>query len=322
MNPVSMTDETPLPMPAGHDPVPDNRPDIHQEGPKARIEALRALLDVIPAGDGVHFRGARKRGGIGRIFGGEVIGQALSAAMKTVPADRPVHSLHAYFLRGGSEELDTNYRVEADFDGGSFSNRRVIATQQDKIIFNLAASFHRREAGHHHQTAMPDVPMPETLATVQELAGQFADRGQLDEIARHVLLRPSPLEVRPLAPPRFANGLLQLRLGGFWFRAVSPLGDDRRLHTIVLGYASDMGPAGAVFAAHPIIPDVKTASLDHNLWFHGDIRADDWLLFHLESPWSGGARGLGTGRIFDRTGKLVATVAQELMIRDPALSDS
>jgi acyl-CoA thioesterase-2 len=257
---------------------------------------------------------------VGRVFGGQVIAQALTAAQATVPEDRPAHSLHAYFLRGGKEELPIEYRVERGFDGGTFANRRVIASQEERQILASSVSFQRREVGPHHQAAtMPEVPPPEDLEPEEAVLERY--RAEIEAHAPRIILRPRPIEVRAANP----TGLLDREPAApeqrVWFRARAPLPDDPRVHRAVLAYFSDMRlmatcllPHGLAFARG----DVRGASLDHAIWFHEHARADDWLLYAMDSPWSGHARGLNFGRIFTRDGRLAASTAQEGMFRATA----
>ena len=205
--------------------------------PEALVLELTQLLTVEHLGNG-RYRGTRRHGGAGRIFGGEVIAQALMAATAEVDPDRAVHSLHAYFLRGGSEEHDIIYLVEHDFDGGSFSNRRVIALQQDRPILNLAASFKKAEQGVSHQDEMPDVPPPEALEDEAALRRSVID--QVPERFRKMMLRPRPIEFRPVETRHWMNSEKRAPLTHSWFRTVAPLGDDPGLHRAVLAYVSDM----------------------------------------------------------------------------------
>ncbi|HEY7806238.1 MAG TPA: acyl-CoA thioesterase II [Croceibacterium sp.] len=269
---------------------------------------------------GDRFEGPRRRDGVGRVFGGQVIAQALTAAQATAPEDRPPHSLHAYFLRGGSEELDIEYRVERGFDGGSFANRRVVALQEDRQILACSVSFQRREDGPHHQSArMPEVPPPEALEPEDAVFERH--RAEIEAHAPRIILRPRPIEVRAVNPTGLLSREPSLPEQHVWFRARAPLPDDPRTHRAVLAYFSDMRlmatcllPHGLAFARG----DVKGASLDHAIWFHEDARADDWLLYAMDSPWSGHARGLNFGRIFTRDGRVVASTAQEGMFRATA----
>ncbi|MFN4134399.1 MAG: acyl-CoA thioesterase [Novosphingobium sp.] len=281
-------------------------------------ELVRRLLDLLDVKDhgGDRFEGRRKIGGVGRVFGGQVIGQALASAERTVPDDRPVHSLHAYFLRGGSEDHEIDFKVERDLDGGSFSNRRVVASQLGKPILNLVASFHRREEGFEHSLPMPDVAGPEGLPSERELRLKHADR--VPEKHRHLMLEPRPIELRPLEPRHWMGAAPQPPFAHSWFRAVAALPDDPRVHRAVLAYASDMALLGTSTMPHAkgeAGSSMMIASLDHAIWFHDDFRADEWLLYACDSPWAGRARGFNRGRIYTREGRLVASVTQEGLIR-------
>ncbi|MFN3516142.1 MAG: acyl-CoA thioesterase [Novosphingobium sp.] len=284
--------------------------------PERLVAGLLKLLEVTPDGED-HFVGRRKRGGVGRVFGGEVIAQALNAAQATVPENRPAHSLHAYFLRGGSEGTPSDYRVERDFDGGSFSNRRVVASQEGRPILNLTASFQRHEEGLHHIDAeMPDVPPPEELEPEAMVRRRYAEQARPE--ARHHFLSPRPVEMRAVEGRHWMNPQPAAPRSHSWFRTVAPLPDDPRIHRAVLAYASDMSLLGTCALPHGLSwarGEVISASLDHVVWFHEPFRADDWLLYATDSPWSGGGRGFNRGRVFTREGRLVASVAQEGMIR-------
>ena len=283
--------------------------------PEALVLGLTQLLTVEQLGNG-RYRGTRRHGGVGRIFGGEVIAQALMAATAAVDPDRAVHSLHAYFLRGGSEEHDIIYLVEPDFDGGSFSNRRVIALQQDRPILNLAASFKKAEEGVSHQDTMPDVPPPEELE--DEAAMRRAMIDQIPERFRAMMLSPRPIEFRPVETRHWMNSEKRAPLTHSWFRTVAPLGDDPGLHRAVLAYVSDMTLLGTCALPHGLswmMGELQSASLDHAIWLHDDFRCDDWMLYVTDSPWAGHARGFNRGRIYTRDGRLVASVAQEGLIR-------
>jgi acyl-CoA thioesterase-2 len=280
------------------------------------VRWLIKLLDVQEQG-GDRFGGRKKRDGVGRVFGGQVIAQALAAAERTVDEARHAHSLHAYFLRAGSEDFAIDFAVERDFDGGSFSNRRVVASQQGRPILNLTASFHKREDGLEHQLLeMPDVPDPETLPSAADLRRQFADTAS--EAQRRMFLQPRPIELRALEGMHWANAAPATPRLHTWLRTVAPLPDDPRLHRAVLAFASDMGLLGTCILPHGLSwtrGEIVSASLDHAIWFHDDFRADDWLLYATDSPWSGRGRGFNRGSIFSRDGRLVASVAQEGMIR-------
>ena len=284
--------------------------------PEQLVRWLIKLLEVKELGED-RFVGRRRRGGIGRVFGGQVIAQALAAAERTVAADREAHSLHAYFLRGGSEDHEIEFAVARDLDGGSFSNRRVVASQQGRPILNLVASFHKREEGVHHQDAIPDVPPPEDLPTEHELRAQYATQ-VADPVRRAQMLTPRPIELRPVEKRHWMGGEPSEPKSHTWFRAVAPLPDDRKVHRAVLAYASDMTLLGTCALPHGLSwtkGNAMSVSLDHAVWFHEDFRADDWLLYATDSLWAGNARGMNRGRIFTRDGRLVASVAQEGLIR-------
>lgn len=283
--------------------------------PQELVQRLLDLLDVKDHG-GDRFEGSRKIGGIGRVFGGQVIGQALASAERTVPDDRPVHSLHAYFLRGGSEDHEIDFRVERDLDGGSFSNRRIVASQLGKPILNMVASFHKREEGFYHAEPMPQVPGPEGLASDADLRRLHIDK--VPPAHRWIALQPRPIELRPVESRPWMDGIAQDPVANTWFRSVAPLPDDPRIHRAVLAYASDMtllGTATQPHASSIVKGEVMAASLDHAIWFHDDFRADEWLLYACDSPWAGRARGFNRGRIYTADGKLVANVSQEGLIR-------
>lgn len=273
------------------------------------------LLDVEEI-DTDLYRGIRGNDGDGRVFGGQVIAQALQAAQRSTPAPKAAHSLHAYFMRPGAEDHPILYRVVRDFDGRSFATRRVIATQRGVPILNLACSLQVLEGGLAHQDAMPDVPPPEALKTDREIRLDMIDR--IPETFRENFLRPRMVEIRPVSPRSWLDPVKQAPFQNSWFKAVAPVGDDPALHRAILAYASDMSLLGTATLAHGVTwisRDLQTASLDHALWLHEDFRADDWLLYACDSPWAGHARGFNRGRIFARDGRLVASVAQEGLIR-------
>lgn len=282
--------------------------------PQQLADALVSVLNVEPVEENF-FRGIAAPGGRGRSFGGQVIAQALMAATRTVDAERPAHSLHAYFMRPGDATKPVLYQVERDRDGRSFATRRVVAIQHGKPILNLAASFQVEEPGLNHQDDMPDVPDPETLPNEQQIAAEFT--GELPKMFREWIVIPRPMEMRPVTPrPPFSREPRREQI--YWFRVPGNLGDDPRVHRAALAYASDFGllgtssyPHGKAFAD----PDMQYASLDHAMWIHGDFRCDDWLLYTMDTPWAGGARGFNRGRIFTRDGRLIANAAQEGLIR-------
>lgn len=271
--------------------------------------------------DASGFTGMPQPGGVGRVFGGQVIAQALQAAQGSVEEGKSAHSLHAYFLRGGREGEVIDYAVTADFEGRSFANRRVVASQQGEPILNFSASFHREEAGLEHQApAMPDVAPPEDLPPEHEqragVIARFGDR--MTEGQRALFLRARPIEMRTPGQLHWMNSDPKPPMAHSWFRTVAPLPDDLALHRAVIAYASDYTLLGTSVLPHGLSwfrGELTSASLDHALWFHRPVRADEWLLYATDSPWSGGGRGFNRGSIFNRAGELVASVAQEGMIR-------
>jgi len=291
--------------------------------PEELVAELTLLLDLEPRG-GDRFIGRKQKHGIGRVFGGQAIAQALGAARRTVPHSRHTHSLHAYFLRGGNDELPIEFRVKRDFDGKSFSNRRVVASQNGEPILNLITSFQEPQTGPTHQYPhMPDVPQPEDLEP-DALARQRVAEQLPEGLMRERMLQPRAIDIRSIEPRDWLNPQKAPPVAHCWFRTVSALPDDPPVHRAVLAYASDFQLLGTAIRPHGLsfhLGQVKAASLDHAIWFHGPFRSDDWLLYVTESPWSGLARGFGRGQIFTRDGRLVASVAQEGMIREVASQD-
>ncbi len=260
------------------------------------------------------FRGRQPNDAVQRVFGGQVAGQALVAAGRTVPTDRPVHSLHAYFLRPGDPSIPIVYEVDRIRDGRSFTTRRVVAIQHGKPIFNLSASFALAESGLEHQLPMPAVPPPDGLPTFAERIAPFGAR--LGPISR----LPRPIDLRYVEDPPWvsrADGPREPRQQ-VWLRTDGDLPDDPLVHVCALTYASDMTLLDSVLAAHGLawrLDDVIGASLDHAMWFHRPFRADEWLLYDSESPSAAGSRGLAAGRIFTADGRHVVSVVQEGLIR-------
>lgn len=293
------------------------QPAVHPPTPEQLVAELVLLLDLEPRG-GDRFIGRQQREGTGRVFGGQAIAQALVAARRTVPDDRHTHSLHGYFLRSGSDEHPIEFRVKRDFDGRSFSNRRVVASQQGQPILNLIASFQKPQEGLSHQEAvMPAVPPPEELEPDAVLRRRFAEHLP-DGLIKSLMLRPRPIDVRSVEPRNWQSSEKRPPIAHCWFRTVAALPDDPPIHRAVLAYASDFQLLATALQPHGLSfhrGEVKAASLDHAVWFHDAFRADDWLLYVTDSPWSGLARGFGRGQIFARDGRLVASVAQEGMIR-------
>lgn len=283
--------------------------------PEALVEQLITLLDVEEI-DTDLYRGPRQPGGVGRVFGGQVIGQALQAAQRSVGGDKAAHSLHAYFMRPGDENHPIIYRVVRDFEGRSFANRRVIAMQKGQPILNMTASFQTPADGLHHQDAMPDVPDPESLRSETELREEIQE--QVPEKLRRFFLRARPIEIRPVNPRNWFKPAKQEAQQHSWFRVAAPLPDDTALHRAMLAYATDMTLLGTCMLPHGVSwmqGNVQTASLDHAVWLHEPFRFDEWLLYTTDSPWSGHSRGFNRGRIYSRDGRLVASAAQEGLIR-------
>lgn len=287
------------------------------KSPEELVAGLTALLDVETL-DTDLYRGARQPGGVGRVFGGQVIAQALQAAQRSVEDGKVAHSLHAYFMRAGDEDYPILYRVVRDFEGRSFANRRVIAMQKGKPILNMAASFQLPAEGLHHQDAMPDVPPPEDLRSEAEL--REAIRDQIPEKFKRFFLRARPIEIRPVNPRNWFQPEPREPRQYSWIRVVATLPDDPALHRAMLAYASDMTLLGTCMLPHGVSwmsGQVQTASLDHALWLHEPFRFDEWLLYATDSPWAGHARGFNRGSIYARDGRLVASVTQEGLIRVP-----
>lgn len=291
--------------------------------PETIVADFVRLLTVEPAGEN-RFTGSQLPGGMGRVFGGQVVAQALQAAQATAPEGMSAHSLHAHFLRGGTEGLDTRYEVARDLDGRSFANRRVVARQGGEAILTLTASFQKHESGLEHQDArLPDVPPPEDLISDAEQRRAMLERAgdRVSEAQRALILRPRPIEMRTVGKLHWMNTEPGPPIANSWFRTVAPLPDDPALHRAVIAYASDYTLLGTAALPHGLSwmrGELTGASLDHAVWFHAPARADEWLLYSTDSPWTGGGRGFNRGRIFDRAGNLVASVAQEGMLRKRA----
>jgi acyl-CoA thioesterase-2 len=296
MTELARTAATELEIPGGGQPV---------------LDRLVALLDLEKIEENI-FRGVSPAHSPVRVFGGQVAGQALVAAGRTVGDDRRVHSLHAYFIRGGDPSVPIVYEVDRIRDGRSFTTRRVVAIQHGKAIFSLSASFQKDEPGIEHAEAMPEgVPAPETLPTLMERAEGYA-------IGAHA--RPRPIDLRYVNEPPWVTRKTGERpaRNQVWMRADGKLPDQQLLHVCVLTYASDMTLLDSVLARHGVYWDtdkVLGASLDHALWFHRPFRADEWFLYDSASPTASGARGLATGRFFAEDGTLIATVVQEGLLR-------
>ncbi|WP_299567145.1 acyl-CoA thioesterase II [uncultured Sulfitobacter sp.] len=250
-----------------------------------------------------------------RIFGGHVIAQALMAAYRTVP-DRLCHSLHAYFIRPGDPEIPVVYQVDRARDGGSFTTRRVVAIQHGKQIFNLSASFHVEESGWKYQHEMPQVGAPEDWPNRDELRDAHADK--IPERHRADFLRERPIELREVAPRDFLTPEKTTDRNQLWFRMEAAQGQGPQMQHCLLAYASDMNLLGSSLRPHGVTwfqGNVMSASLDHAMWFHAPIEFSDWHLYDLDAPWTGKARGFNRGSIYNASGELVASVAQEGLMR-------
>ncbi|WP_271679334.1 acyl-CoA thioesterase [Thermomonas mangrovi] len=292
-------------------------PNAPVHAPASEADELVGLLSLERLEDNL-FRGQSRDIGTKYVFGGQVLGQALTAAQATVETDAPraAHSLHAYFLRAGDIEHPIVYDVDRTRDGGSFSVRRVSAIQHGKVIFFCAASFQEAEAGAEHQLSMPEVPRPEDLEPAPAIPPEKL--ALLPTKVQRWLDRQGPFEFRHVYPRDELHPPKRPPYQQVWFRLSSPVGDAPELHRALLAYASDFHLLGTATFPHGISyyqPNVAMASLDHALWFHRPFRADEWLLYSLDSPSAQGARGMARGLVFDRAGRLVASTAQEGLIR-------
>ncbi|RUO81519.1 acyl-CoA thioesterase II [Idiomarina tyrosinivorans] len=263
------------------------------------------------------YRGQSQDLGFGAVFGGQVIGQALSAAKETLPADRKCHSFHSYFLRPGDASKPIVYDVEVIRDGKSFSARRIKAVQHGKPIFYMTASFQIDEQGFEHQQAMPDVPGPEGLVSDLDIYREHAD--WIPEKIRNKFISEKPIEMRFVTPYNPFKPEKSEPQRYVWFKANGEMPDDPRIHKYLLAYASDFNflptalqPHGVSFAQ----PNMQVATIDHAMWFHRDFRVDEWLLYSIDSPSASAAKGLVRGQFFNRKGELVASTIQEGVMRD------
>jgi acyl-CoA thioesterase-2 len=279
------------------------------------LDQLLSILDIETLEVNL-FRGLSPQVGWQRVFGGQVIGQALVAANRTVNG-RLAHSLHAYFLRAGDPSVPIIYNVDRIRDGGSFSTRRVIAIQHGLAIFSMAVSFHKEETGLQHQIKMPEVPPPESLPSEAELKERLIDR--LPEPVKAYWQRERPIEIRPVDLTRYLSPENRAPTQQVWIRATGHLADDQSLHQCVLAYASDFTLLDTALIAHgrfAFDPRLMLASLDHAIWFHRKLKADEWLLYAQDSPISGAGRAFCRGMLFTREGELVASTAQEGLLRE------
>jgi acyl-CoA thioesterase-2 len=276
------------------------------------LDRLVALLDLERIEENI-FRGVSPANQPVRVFGGQVAGQALVAVGRTVPSERKVHSLHAYFIRPGDPSIPIVYEVDRIRDGRSFTTRRAVAVQRGKAIFALSASFQEPEPGIEHAESMPDVPPPDDLPSRRDSMRRYAEK--LGPMAS----MPRPIDVRYVTdPPWELRGKGNEARNQVWMRADGTLPDDELLHVCVLTYASDMTLLDSILVRHGVywgFDQVLGASLDHALWFHRPFRADEWFLYDSVSPSASGARGLATGRFFAQDGTLIATVVQEGLLR-------
>ncbi len=279
------------------------------------LDELLKLLKLEKIEENI-FRGESQDLGFGNVFGGQVLGQSLSAASQTVDASRQVHSMHGYFMRAGDSSKPIVYTVDCIRDGKSFTTRRVVAVQKGRPIFSMSASFQAQESGFDHQDTMPDVPGPEGIESQTEASRKIAHL-----LPKHLvdkLVCDTPIEIRVINPVNpFAPKKMPPKKY-IWFKAISNIPDDISIHRYMLAYASDFNlcttalyPHGKTFWSS----DMQMASLDHAMWFHRDFRMDGWLLYDMHSPSACRARGLNIGNIFTRDGSLVATVVQEGLIR-------
>ncbi len=268
------------------------------------------------------YRGQSQDLGWGTVFGGQVLGQALAAAVKTVSSERLVHSLHSYFLRPGRVDMPIVYEVDRIRDGKSFTTRRVVAIQNGKPIFNLSASFQISEAGYQHSDSMPDVKGPDGILSEMELVQRIADT--LPPAIRKLAMGDRPLEIRPIHPQNPLKPRKEAPRRNAWYRAIHALPDDPQLHRSLLAYASDFTFLSTSMYPHGVswmTPGMQVASLDHAMWFHRPFRMDQWLLYTVESPSASGARGLVRGQFYTQEGTLVASTIQEGLIRNRKLDD-
>jgi len=278
------------------------------------LQDLLHLLQLERIEDNI-FRGESRDIGSAQVFGGQVLGQALSAAYHTVD-NRIAHSLHAYFLRRGDMNAPILYDVDRSRDGGSFSARRVVAIQHGRPIFNLAVSFQIPEQGLQHQVEMPEVPGPDGLQDATEVSADVLEN--IPQKMRRYLTEKRPFEFRPVRPVNFSQAEVLPPIKHIWIKAVDTLPDERSVHQYLLAYVSDYELLGTSTLPHGLAfgsGHVQMASLDHALWFHRDVRVDQWLLYSMDSPNASGARGFSRGQFFTEDGVLVASSAQEGLVR-------
>lgn len=276
---------------------------------------LLALLKLEVIEEGI-YRGQSQDLGFNALFGGQVMGQALSAAQETVDSNRLVHSLHSYFLLAGDATKPIVYNVENIRDGKSFCTRRVKAIQNGKAIFYMTASFQLPEEGFEHQDIMPNVPGPDGIPSFEDFIAE--NQNALPKIMREKFLAEKPIEIRPIQQYNWLNPEKTVSNSQMWFKANGRLPDDLRNHSCMLAYASDFHFLPASLLPHGVshlLPNFQIATIDHAMWFHRPFRFDDWLLYSVDSPSASNGRGLVKGQIFNRQGELVASTMQEGVIR-------
>jgi len=279
------------------------------------LDELLALLKLEKIEENI-FRGNSQDLGFGNVFGGQVLGQALSAATQTVSEDRSAHSLHAYFMRPGDPQKPIVYEVDCIRDGKSFTTRRIVAIQKGRAILSMSASFQITEEGFEHQSTMPDVKGPDGLMSEVEMAQKISDK--IPESIRNKILCTKPIEIRPVNPMNPFDPKKESPDRYVWFKAIHKMTDDLSVHKYMLAYASDFGLVSTSLRPHGKTfwdPQMQVASLDHGMWFHRDFRMDDWLLYVIHSPNASKARGLNHGSVYTKDGILVASTAQEGLIR-------
>ena len=279
----------------------------------SRLPDLLKLLDLERIEDNL-FRGDSRDVGAPQVFGGQVLGQALVAASRTVEG-RQVHSLHAYFLRRGDLSVPIVFEVDRSRDGGSFTSRRVVAVQHGQPILTMSASFQVAEPGLDHQAPMPEAPPPESLRDLAELEAEVIER--MPHKVTGYFRNQRPFEFRAVSPDDYLTREKRSARKLVWFRVTGELSADQTLHRCLLTYVSDYHLLATATMPHGVnFLELQVASIDHAIWFHRDLRVDDWLLYAIESPSASGARGFSRGAIYSRDGALVASVAQEGLIRE------
>ncbi|MDQ1187398.1 acyl-CoA thioesterase II [Agrobacterium larrymoorei] len=290
----------------------------HSSHSSSPMENLLVTLDLEKLEENL-FRGTSPQVGWQRVFGGQVIAQALMAAQRTVDADRFIHSLHAYFMRPGDPLVPIIYQVDRIRDGASFATRRIVAIQHGHAIFAMSASFQIEEGGFDHQSQIPNVPQPESLMSEAQLQEAFL--ANAPPAIRKYWENKRPIEIRPVSLTHYISREKLEPKQDIWVRAVGEVPDDRHYQAAVLAYLSDMTLLDTSLYAHGTTifdPTIQVASLDHAMWFHRPCKLEDWLLYTQDSPSASGARGLTRGSLFTRDGVLVASMAQEGLIRKRA----